>query len=173
VYLHLVIVGVHGAPGHVQDHRVRHGEPLIPPGAFQVFAVNRLTVDLNDGLAQAVQHRREVPRLLRHLARLLRVDRIVVAEGIYNTANEGQTASMSFIAPKAALLCYVDPNPGQNSLTAGATFTWTGMPGGAGGTVIEKWYDRSIKSDCIDGFANWSMKVVAADAGVYFTTIVQ
>lgn len=107
------------------------------------------------------------------LARLFRVDRVIVAEGIYNTANEGATASMSFICGKTALLCYVDPNPGQNSLTAGATFTWTGMPGGAGGTMIEKWYDRSIKSDCIDGFANWSMKVVASDCGVFFNTIVQ
>lgn len=108
------------------------------------------------------------------LARLLRVNRVIVAEGIYNTANEGATASMSFICGKVALLAYVEPNPGQQSLTAGATFVWSGAPGAStAGTVVERRYDPEIKGDKIDGFGNWAMKVVAADAGVFFNTIVQ
>jgi hypothetical protein len=107
------------------------------------------------------------------LARLFEVERVIIAEAVYNTAKEGQAASMSFIAGKVALLAYVDPNPSQNTLTAGATFVWNGMANGSSmGTLIERWWNQDVRSFMIDGFANWDMKVVAADAGYFFTAIV-
>jgi len=107
------------------------------------------------------------------MARLFNVERVIVSESVYNTAKEGQTASMSFIAGKVALLCYVDPSPSLNSVTAGATFVWSGMANGSSmGTLIEKWWDQPSRSDFVDGFANWAMKVVAADCGYFFTSVV-
>lgn len=107
------------------------------------------------------------------MAALFEVDRIIISKAVYNTAKEGQAATMAFINGKIAWLGYVDPNPGIQTLTAGGTFVWNSMPfGSSSGTVIERWWDQSIRSEMVDGFSNWDMKVVAADAGAFLTAVI-
>lgn len=58
------------------------------------------------------------------------VDRIVVSDAVYNTAQEGKSASMSRIFGSNALLCYVNPNAvGRMTATFGLAFRW--RPAGA------------------------------------------
>jgi hypothetical protein len=40
------------------------------------------------------------------LAQAFAVDQVIVSKAIYNSAAENLTASMAFVAPKSALLCY-------------------------------------------------------------------
>ena len=48
---------------------------------------------------------------LEQLADLFEVDRILVGDGVYNSANEGQTASNAFIWGKHVIMMYVPPSP--------------------------------------------------------------
>lgn len=57
------------------------------------------------------------------LAGLLQVDKVYVADAAYNSAKEGQSDSMSFLAPEGLVLLYVEPNPGLRKASYGYTFT--------------------------------------------------
>lgn len=58
------------------------------------------------------------------MARILEVDRVIIAAAGKNTAKEGQTDSMSYIWGKDALLCYVAPRITPKMITLGLTYTW-------------------------------------------------
>lgn len=107
------------------------------------------------------------------LASLLGLDRVIVAYGIQNTAAEGATGSYSYQFGKAALLMYVPPNPGLMQPSAGYTFSWTGYLGaGAMGNRIKNFRMEPIASDRVEGEMAFDMKVISADLGVFFTTVV-
>lgn len=110
---------------------------------------------------------------LRLLAQLFEVEEVLVANAIKNTADEGQTASYSFIAGKAALLCYTTATPGVMTPTAGYTFKWTGYIGASRqGTRMLKYRMPSIRSDRIEMESSFVHKVVMADLGLFMTTAV-
>jgi hypothetical protein len=101
--------------------------------------------------------------------------RVLVARGIYNTANEGATESMSYIVgSKAALLVYAPPAPALEEPSAGYTFAWSGLLGGqAAGVTVRRWREEPSRSDWIEASTAHTQKLVAADLGIYFTAIVQ
>lgn len=104
------------------------------------------------------------------LAALFNVDRVVVANAINNTAEEGATAAMSFIFGKHAALYYANPNPGILVPSAGYTFSWAGLlGGGALGTRMKKFRLEQIESDRIEVEMAFDFKVVAADLGLFFS----
>jgi hypothetical protein len=107
------------------------------------------------------------------LAGLFGVSRIVVADAIKNTANEGATASMAFIVGKSALLCYANPNPGIMQPSAGYVFTWGGLLGASAfGTRISRFRQQNLKADRVEGEMAYDMKVIASDLGYFFTSAV-
>lgn len=107
------------------------------------------------------------------MAAILDVDRILVSEAIVNTAAEGATASHSFITGKAALLCYSAPNPGIMVPSAGYTFGWTGYLGAeARGQRIRRFRMEHLSSDRIEIEAAYDQKLISADLGYFFTSIV-
>jgi len=107
------------------------------------------------------------------LARLFKVDRVFVMESIENTAKEGQTAAHSFIGGKKALLCYAAPSPGLMVPTAGYTFSWTGhMGAGAMGGRIKKFRIEKEASDRVEIEMAFDQKLVSADLGFFWDTIV-
>lgn len=107
------------------------------------------------------------------LAQLMELDRILVMDAVENTAKEGQTASYSFIGGKKALLAYVAPSAGIKVATAGYTFSWTGYLGATGiGTRIKKFRIEKEAADRIEGEIAYDMKLVAADLGAFFDSIV-
>jgi hypothetical protein len=107
------------------------------------------------------------------LAKVFGVDRILVSEAVYNSAKEGATASMGFVATRKALLLYSDPNPGLDSETAGATFVWANSGfGNRVGVQINMQRDNLVYSDLIDGFMNFDQKLTSADMGYFFNNII-
>lgn len=107
------------------------------------------------------------------LAALFGVERYLVARATNNIAAEGAALDMNFIFGSAqAFLCYANPTPSLLEPSAGYTFTWTGlMGGGAMGTRMKKFRMEHLSSDRLEIDCSFDMKLVAADLGVFFNTV--
>jgi hypothetical protein len=110
------------------------------------------------------------------LAQLFKVDRVVRAEGVFNSAQEGVTESMGFIVdPKSILLAYAAPEPALEVPSAGYCFAWTGLLGQqafSNVTAVSRWRDEPARSDYFSVSMAWDAKIVAPDLGVFFSGIV-
>lgn len=108
------------------------------------------------------------------LAALFGLDEIVVSRAIENTAAQGATASHSFIGGKKALLCYAAPTPSLMTPTAGYQFSWSGFMGqtNAFGVATKRFYLDQLESTRVEGQAAFDMKLVSADMGYFWDTIV-
>ena len=107
------------------------------------------------------------------LAALFEVDRVLVMDGIYNSAKEGQTATHALIGSKKALLCYAAPNAGLMTPSAGYTFAWTGYTGASAlGTRVSQFRNDERRADKIEIEMAIDQKLIAADLGYFFTSIV-
>lgn len=103
------------------------------------------------------------------LKELLGLDRVLIAYGVQNTAAEGATDSMSFIAGPHALLCYAAPAPSLLAPSAGYTFSWNGYIGAAdNGYRIKRFRNEDIASWKIEAEAAFDQKIVADDCGHFF-----
>ena len=107
------------------------------------------------------------------LAQIFELDEVLVMKSIENTAAEAATASHSFIGGKKALLAYCAPAPGKMTPSAGYNFTWTGHLGASayGGRIL-KFRIPQIKSDRVEIEMAFDQKVISADLGTFFTTVV-
>jgi hypothetical protein len=103
------------------------------------------------------------------LARLFGVDEVLVARGIVNTGNEGETSSFSFIQGKHALLVYTPPSAGLTTPMAGATFLWRGMVGSIGDPVlIRRFRMEKLRADRVEAELAYDHKVIGSDLGYFF-----
>lgn len=111
------------------------------------------------------------------LQELFDVPNVMTARSLYNAADEGATDSFQYIVPgDAMLLLYVDQNPSLASPTSVATFAWTGLIPGATnamGGVIERGRADREHSDWFQIRQAFDIRVVAADLGMFFSTVVQ
>ena len=102
---------------------------------------------------------------------LFEMERIFVMKAISNTANEGATASHSFIGGANALLCYSALTPGMMTPSAGYTFSWTGHVGaGSEGGRIKRFRQEQLGSDRVEIEMAFDQKLIAADLGYFFST---
>lgn len=107
------------------------------------------------------------------LAQVLGVDRVVVAQAVKATNNEGETAAYSFVQGNNALLCYVAPSPSLMQPSAGYIFMWKDVSMGLGKTIgIRKFRMEQLRSDRIEGEISFSDKLVATDMGYFFSNAV-
>jgi Phage major capsid protein E len=108
------------------------------------------------------------------LAQLFEVDRVLVSNSIRNTAADNLTNSHSFIAGKKALLCYAAPTPSLMAPSAGYTFSWTGYldQGNEFGVAIKRIPMDLKESDRVEGGMAFDHKLVSADLGFFWDTIV-
>jgi len=110
------------------------------------------------------------------LAAFFGVERVLIAKTIVNSGLEGASNSFAFNHGKHALLCYVAPNVGPATATAGVTFAWTGLEGAGYGTEVGinkiDLRPSGRKVDRIEGERAWDNKVTAADMGVFFGSVV-
>jgi len=108
------------------------------------------------------------------LAQLFGIPRILVMRGVENTAAEGDTNVHAFIGGKNALLCYAAPTPGIMTPSAGYTFSWQGYLGqtNAFGMATKRRYRDELESTEIEGQMAFDQKLVAADLGHFFGSIV-
>jgi hypothetical protein len=110
------------------------------------------------------------------LAQFFGLERVLVARTIVNSGLEGASNSFAFNHGKHALVCYVAPNVGPTTATAGVTFAWTGLEGaGYGSEVGISQIDLRAsgkKVDRIEGERAWDNKVTASDLGYFFASCV-
>ncbi len=107
------------------------------------------------------------------MARILEVDNVFVMKGVYNSAAEGGTASYAQIGDKDALLCYVAPQAGLMTASAGYNFVWTGVGGGLGtSTAVSRFRMDHLRSDRLEIESAWDFKVVGSPLGYFFSNAV-
>ena len=107
------------------------------------------------------------------IARLLGIDRVLVARGVKNSAAEGATVSMGSILGKNAFLSHVAPSPGILTPSAGYTFTWRGVSDGMGANVgISRFRMPELRADRIESQMAWDNKVIGSDLGYFFSAAV-
>lgn len=140
---------------------------------YQALRKHPLVIDRIKYTMQA-DARKITPELL---AGAFDVDRVVVSKAVYNSAAEGATGSYSFVVGKTALLCYANPEPGIMEPSGGYIFGWDGEDGG-NSEGISAWSEpvpnrgkpgSTIRCEAEMAFA---MKLVGADLGYFFNTIV-
>lgn len=107
------------------------------------------------------------------LARMFDIERVLVSKSVKATNAEGATAAYSFTTGKTALLAHVAPNPGILTPSAGYTFSWTGVSQGMGLTIgTSSFRLESLRATRVEAELAFDNKVVAADLGYFWNTIV-
>jgi hypothetical protein len=104
------------------------------------------------------------------LANYFGVETYRVARSFYNSAKEGQTASLaSLFGTKDLWLGYVQPNPGKKKISACYTFAWIGPDGVASENgIVTRRFDipeRTTTKAEVEMFV--VVKVIAASAGAF------
>jgi hypothetical protein len=94
------------------------------------------------------------------LASVFGIDTVIVAKAEQNTANEGQSSSMSYVWGKNAALLYIQPTPGIRSITYGYTLR-------RGPRMVERWDDRAVKAQFVR-VTDWYQQMIVASAAKYF-----
>lgn len=72
------------------------------------------------------------------LASLLGLDRVVIADSIRNTAQEGLAETAAFTLGDNAVLLHAPDNVGLRTPTAGVRFNWSGLVGGTQGIRMKR-----------------------------------
>jgi hypothetical protein len=111
------------------------------------------------------------------LAEIFEVENFYVMEAVKNTAKEGFVESNAFIGGKSAMLVHGPRGAGLMTPAAGLTFAWNNIPGANNlGITVESFSDDALKrqqvAEHIQVKMAYDMKVVGADLGVFFNTIV-
>lgn len=108
-----------------------------------------------------------------NLAALFELDEVLVMDSVFNSATEGATDSIGLIGGKVALLVYAAPVAGLYNPSAGYTFSWTGLLGaGALGMRMKRIRDEKRESDMIEIQMAFDQKLVSADLGQFYITVV-
>lgn len=107
------------------------------------------------------------------IAAMFDIPRVLIAKAVKATNNEGASDAYGFAFGKAALLCHVAPNPGLLTPSAGYHFSWTGVSQGLGANIgTSSFRMESIKADRVEAEMSFDNKVIGADLGYFWNTIV-
>jgi len=107
------------------------------------------------------------------LAAMFDIPRVMIAKAVKATNNEGASEAYGFAFGKGALLAHVAPNPGVMTPSAGYQFSWTGVSQGLGANIgTSSFRMESIKADRVEAEMAFDNKVIGADLGYFWTTIV-
>ena len=107
------------------------------------------------------------------LAGLLGMDKVLVARGVYNSAAEGATDSISRIyTGDTALVLHVPSTPGIMTPAAGYTFAWTGYTGaGPDGQRVSRFRMDHLRSDRIEMEMAYDQSQVSTVLGARLVTV--
>ena len=111
------------------------------------------------------------------LAEIFEVENFYVMEAVKNTSVEGVAESNAFIGCKFAMLTHTPSSAGLMTPAAGLTFAWNNIPGANNlGVTVESFSDDALRrqqvAEHIQVKMAYDMKVVGADLGYFFNTIV-
>lgn len=106
------------------------------------------------------------------VASFFELQNIFVMKGIQNTADEGLTATHSFIGGKRALLVYSAPKPGLMTVSGGYTFAWKGYLGGSSSVQIKRFRMEHLASDRVEIEETRDQKLTSSALGVMFDAVI-
>jgi hypothetical protein len=92
------------------------------------------------------------------LARVFKVDKVLVSAAIYQTSNEGEADSLGYLMGNNALLFYRPPRPGLRVPSLGYTFFWAKRSG------VLRWRELSLESDFLRVKKYYAQQLVAPNA---------
>ena len=106
------------------------------------------------------------------LARVFNVDRVLVMASVYNSAQEGATASYSQVGDKDVLVCYTPSAPGLMVPSAGYTMNWSGVSAGLGtSSAISRYRMDTLRADRIEIEAAFDFKIVSSALGYFLSNV--
>lgn len=107
------------------------------------------------------------------LAKLFGFDEVIVAKAVYNQAGEGQTGVFNYITGNTALVLHRPQSAGVMVPTAGYQFHWEGVSNGIGDQIgIKSWYNQDRAATRVEAQIAFTNKIVGADLGYFFSSIV-
>jgi hypothetical protein len=111
------------------------------------------------------------------LAEIFEVENFYVMEAVSNSGAEGLAENNGFIGGKNALLAHTPRTSGLMTPAAGLTFAWNNIPGVSNlGITVESFSDDALKrmqvAEHIQVKMSYDMKVVGADLGYFFASVV-
>jgi len=111
---------------------------------------------------------------LEDLAKIFMVERVLIAQAVYNSAKENATASPAFcLDDKSAWLGYVNPSPSVMTPSAGYRGVWKGIAkNGMGVRTFKYWWQPKF-SFYVESIVNDVFKMVNNKLGTFFSAIVQ
>jgi hypothetical protein len=111
---------------------------------------------------------------LEDLAVLFGVERVLIAQGVYNSAAEGATATPAFcLDDKSAWLGYVNPRPSRMSPSAGYRGAWRKIAGNDMGVRTWRYFWMPKHSTYVESIVNDVFVMVNNKLGTFFSAIVQ
>ena len=107
------------------------------------------------------------------LSELFGVEKLVVLNSIYNKAEQGAEAEMSYIGdPNALLLAYATNTPSTDEPSAGYIFTWDMLGNGQYLPIMHRKPDDARHVEEVEGMMATDMKKVADDLAVFCKDVV-
>lgn len=111
------------------------------------------------------------------IAEMFEISEYHVIDAISNASAEGVAESLGFVATKKAALYYCPPSAGLMVPSAGYNFTWNELDNASGyGIDIRSytgdWLRVEGVSELLEANMAYDQKVVGADLGVFFNTVI-
>lgn len=104
----------------------------------------------------------KVPASLEQLAALFDVDEVIVGRAKYDTAKEGQTASLGYVWGKNAVLLLMSSEAALERVNPGYTLQLE--TDGNSARYVDRWDDRAQKTEFVRANDYFEPKLVAAEA---------
>jgi hypothetical protein len=99
------------------------------------------------------------------VAKAMQIDKILVGKALYNTANEGQTASLARVWGKYALFMHKPASVGLKTSATAALIH--------GGNYVRKWTENALRgATIVEVEEAYQAKLLAAKSGYLFSTAV-
>lgn len=99
------------------------------------------------------------------VAKLMKVEKVLVGKSMYNTANEGQTASLSPIWGKFVLVMHRPPKAGLKTAATAALIH--------GGNFVRRWTEQQLRgADVIEVEEAFETKILSARSAYLYSTAV-
>lgn len=107
------------------------------------------------------------------IASALDIEKLVIAEGIYATNEEGEDGSYDEIVGKDGLLVYAAPRPRMKQPSGGYIFTWNGYGGSNPyGVTIARMPVPLKKAERVEGEMTFDMRVIGSDLGYFLEDLI-
>ena len=98
------------------------------------------------------------------VAALVGLEKLLIARAVYESATEGKTSSMAYIAGTHMALIYVPKAAALGEPSAGYTFQYKNRE-------ISRFREEQERQDIVEGRASWDAKLTATDAGYLLKSI--